>query len=258
MTDRGWPDPAEAATRFSPVRTSLRSLIALSVISIALVGCGSDKTSSTTEAPPAVSDASAVTDSGAGVATTAAAASATACPAADGSAAKTQTFTGEPPTCIDPSKTYVASFETTEGNFDVTLDAKKAPATVNSVVFLARYHYFDDTICHRVIKGFMGQCGDPTATGTGGPGYTLPDELPTEPYKVGTLAMANTGQPHSGGSQFFLITGAQGVGLPPNYATFGQVSNGDEIIGKIEAIANPSDGPPLKELRIKKVTIKES
>ncbi|MGZ4764749.1 MAG: peptidylprolyl isomerase, partial [Ilumatobacteraceae bacterium] len=129
-------------------------------------------------------------------------------------------------------------------------------------VVLARYHYFDGTVCHRAIPGFMVQCGDPTGKGTGGPGYTIADELPKAgAYKIGSLAMANTGQPNTGSSQFFLITGAQGVALPATYSLFGQVTDGLETTVKtLDAAGNPAnDGvPPLKQIVIQSVTITEA
>ena len=96
------------------------------------------------------------------------------CPAADGSAAQQREFTAAPPLCIDPAKTYTALVSTNHGDFTVELDSAAAPITVNNFVVLARYHYFDDTICHRIIPDFVVQCGDPTATGSGGPGYAIP------------------------------------------------------------------------------------
>ena len=231
----------------------------MAALSLALLACGSDKPSSVTEV---AADSGVAADTASASASDGSAAGsnvgAVVCPPADGSAKKAQSFASEPPICIDAAKTYVASFETNQGAFAVTLDAKKAPKTVNSFVFLARNHYFDDTVCHRVVKGFVVQCGDPTASGTGGPGYTIEDELPTEPYKIGSLAMANTGQPHTGGSQFFLITGAQGVALPPNYSLFGQLTKGDDLIPKLDSLAGGGDGPPTQEIRITKVTITES
>ncbi|NCZ91108.1 MAG: peptidylprolyl isomerase, partial [Actinobacteria bacterium] len=90
----------------------------------------------------------------------------------------------------------------------------------------ARYKYFDNTNCHRAIVNFVVQCGDPTATGSGGPGYQFADELPAAgSYKVGSIAMANSG-PNTNGSQFFVITGSDGASLPPNYTLFGQVTEG--------------------------------
>ena len=105
------------------------------------------------------------------------------------------------------------------GTFVIALDAKAAPQTVNNFVFLAQHHFFDCVIFHRVIPGFVDQTGDPTGTGSGGPGYTIPDELPAkasnpaDQYPLGSVAMANTGQPHSGGSQWFIVAGTQGESL---------------------------------------------
>ena len=148
------------------------------------------------------------------------------------------------------------------GAYTIQLDAKAAPTTVNNFVVLARYHYFDNTVCHRAIPSFMVQCGDPTGKGTGGPGYTIADELPAAgSYKIGSLAMANTGQPNSGSSQFFLITGAQGVSLPATYSLFGQVTDGlDTTVKTLDAAGNPSNNgiPPLQQIVIQSVTITES
>src|SRR5690606_22004745 len=134
-------------------------------------------------------------------------ADASACPPVDGSGEQQQEFAEYPPTCIDVTKSYTAEIVTNFGPLTIELDATKAPLTVNSFVTLARYQYFDDTECHRAIPGFVVQCGDPTATGTGGPGYRFADELPAEgEYRIGSLAMANSG-PDTNGSQFFIITG---------------------------------------------------
>src|ERR1700721_2165296 len=145
------------------------------------------------------------------------------CPPADGSAPRTQTFSGPPPMCIDPANRYPAVMETSKGTLTRGLDAYGAPKTVNNFVFLARYHYYDDVVFHRIIPGFVIQGGDPTGTGTGGPGYRFADELPAPGrYQVGSLAMANAG-PNTNGSQFFIISGSDGVRLPPQYALFGAV-----------------------------------
>lgn len=187
----------------------------------------------------------------------------TPCPAADGSSARTITFAKAPPTCIDAAKTYSAVVTTNKGAYTVALDSKAAPITVNNFVVLARYHYFDNTICHRAIPGFMVQGGDPTGVGTGGPGYTIADELPAAAsYKIGSLAMANTGQPNTGGSQFFLITGDQGVSLPASYSLFGQVTDGlDTTVKALDALGNPNQAangvPPLQQIVIQSVTITE-
>ena len=113
--------------------------------------------------------------------------------------------------CIDPAKTYTASVETNKGTYHRRPSiATKAPQTVNNFVVLARYHYYDGTSATGSITGFVVQCGDPTGTGTGGPGYEFADELPEAgEYTIGSLAMANSG-PNTNGSQFFIITGDSG------------------------------------------------
>lgn len=188
----------------------------------------------------------------------------TPCPAADGSSERVTTFEKAPPTCIDPTKTYTATVTTNMGAYTAALDVEAAPITVNNFVVLARYHYFDSTVCHRAIPGFMVQCGDPTATGVGGPGYTITDELPADgSYKIGSLAMANTGAPNTGSSQFFLITGQQGVDLPSTYSLFGQVTDGlDTTVKTLDAAGNPdpqANGvPPLQQIVIESVSVTES
>src|SRR5688572_30015088 len=136
------------------------------------------------------------------------------CPPAGGAADRKTTFAKAPGMCINPAKSYTAVVKTNKGSFTVALDAKKAPKTVNNFVFLARNKYYDGIIFHRILPGFVVQGGDPQGTGTGGPGYTFADELPAEgEYKIGSLAMANSG-PNTNGSQFFVITGDEGVKLP--------------------------------------------
>lgn len=181
------------------------------------------------------------------------------CAPADGSAEQQRTFASGPEMCLVDGTAYRATIETNHGTFDVLLRPDIAPKTVNSFVNLARYHYFDGTTCHRAIQNFVVQCGDPTATGTGGPGYEFDDELDQiEPYRIGSLAMANAG-PNTQGSQFFIITGDDGAMLPPQYTLFGQVDDNDlGMVATLDALANPADGPPLQPIDIIKVTITES
>lgn len=179
------------------------------------------------------------------------------CPPADGSAETRRRFTGPFDTCIDPAKTYTADVETDVGTFTITFDDEKAPKTVNNFVALARYHYFDGIVFHRVIPGFVVQGGDPTGTGSGGPGYQFDDELPEAgEYEIGSVAMANSGA-DTNGSQFFVVTGQQGVELPPNYSLFGMVTAGMDVVKKIEADGAPT-GEPTVTHRIVKVTVKEA
>ena len=187
----------------------------------------------------------------------------TECPPVEGAATQTQDFSDSFALCIDPTKTYTAVVKTNMGTYSAVLDAAKAPGTVNNFVSLARNKYFDGTTCHRAIPGFMIQCGDPTATGSGGPGYKFADELPASgEYKIGSLAMANSGA-NTNGSQFFVISGDQGVALPPNYTLFGQVTDGlDTTVVALDAAGNddPSSNgvPPLTEITIESITITES
>jgi peptidyl-prolyl cis-trans isomerase B (cyclophilin B) len=187
----------------------------------------------------------------------------TPCPAADGSSPRTIAFAKAPPSCTDSKKTYTAVVTTNKGAYTIALNPSTAPLTVNNFVVLARYHFFDNTICHRAIPGFAVQCGDPTGTGTGGPGYAFADELPsTGSYKVGSMAMANSGK-DTNGSQFFIITGDSGVALPPNYSLFGQVTDGlDTTVKALDALGNTDQNangvPPLQQIIIQSVTITEA
>jgi peptidylprolyl isomerase len=180
------------------------------------------------------------------------------CPAADGSSARMTSFSGPPPMCIDPSKTYTAQMATSLGTLEIDLDAAKAPNTVNNFVFLARYHYYDGLVFHRIIKGFMCQGGCPEGSGRGGPGYKFSDELPAAgDYKVGSLAMANAG-PNTNGSQFFIVTGESGVGLPPDYALFGQVSAGLDVAETMQTVSTAPGDRPNDDVVIESITITES
>jgi len=179
------------------------------------------------------------------------------CPAADGSSPKQQKFSGPPPMCIDPARTYTAEMATGKGTMRIALDPIAAPRTVNSFVFLARYHYYDGIVFHRVIPDFVLQGGDPTGTGSGGPGYRFEDELPKPGrYELGSLAMANAG-PNTNGSQFFIISGSAGMRLPPQYSLFGKVVAGLDVVAAIDAIGTRS-GSPTERVVIESVTITES
>jgi cyclophilin family peptidyl-prolyl cis-trans isomerase len=171
-------------------------------------------------------------------------------------------FVGPPPMKIDKNKTYIATMETSCGTIVIELDAKTAPQTVNSFVFLAHQGYFDGQYFHRIATSIdVIQGGDPTGTGSGGPGYSIPDELTgKESYAPGVVAMANAG-PNTDGSQFFIITGKNGHNLDSNaaYTIFGNVIDGLEVAKKIETSFAPAsgDGPPTQAVYIDKVTITE-
>ncbi len=178
-------------------------------------------------------------------------------PAADGSSKKQQRFDGTPPMMIDPTKRYTAEMTTSKGSMTIALDPAAAPKTVNNFVFLARYHYFDGIVFHRVIPGFVLQGGDPEGSGRGGPGYKFEDELPAPGrYELGSLAMANSG-PNTNGSQFFVISGPDGMRLPPQYSLFGKVIKGLETVAAIDAIGSRS-GSPSEQVVIESVSITEA
>ena len=179
------------------------------------------------------------------------------CPNPDGSSPKQQKFDGPPPMCIDPAKRYTAEMVTSKGTLSIALDPAAAPKTVNNFVFLARYHYYEGIVFHRVIPGFVLQGGDPTGNGTGGPGYRFEDELPKAGrYELGSLAMANAG-PNTNGSQFFVISGPDGMRLPPQYSLFGKVVSGLDVVSTIDQLGTRS-GKPNELVTIESVTVTES
>ena len=186
------------------------------------------------------------------------------CPASTKTRVNDQKYPSAPAMTIDTSKTYTATVVTTAGTFDVVLDAKTAPVTVNNFVFLADKGYYHCVIFHRVIPQFMDQTGDPTGTGSGGPGYTIADENPpkaanaSQQYPLGSLAMANTGSPNTGGSQFFIVSGPQGESLPNSYALFGSVTSGMNVVDTINKQGSAQGVPPDVTQRILSVTIHES
>ena len=176
-------------------------------------------------------------------------------PALDGSAPKQQQFSSAPELGIDPSKRYTATMSTSMGDMVIALDPIKAPKTVNNFVFLALHHYFDGVIFHRIINGFVCQGGDPTGTGRGGPGYRFEDELPKPgQYEIGSVAMANAG-PNTNGSQFFLISGPSGAGLPPQYSLFGKIVKGLDVLDAMQRVATDRNDRPHQDVVINSVTI---
>ncbi len=143
-------------------------------------------------------------------------------------------YSGPPPMRIDPAKRYAATFHTSRGDFTAELLAAQAPITVNNFVFLAREGFYDGTTFHRVIKGFMAQGGDPTGTGTGGPGYQFADErgaLALKHEGAGMLSMANAG-PNTNGSQFFITFGPT-PHLNGKHGVFGRVVSGMNVVNSI-------------------------
>lgn len=159
----------------------------------------------------------------------------TACGAEAPPPAVEQTFDAPEDLGLDPAVKLIATITTSCGPIIVELDPAMAPETVNSFVFLAREGYFDGTASHRILPGFVIQAGDPTATGTGNPGYVVPDELPDAAfaYSTGVLAMANSG-PDTTGSQFFIMVGDSQ--LPPLYSAYGVVVDGFETLSSIVGV----------------------
>ena len=168
-----------------------------------------------------------------------------------------KSWSSPPAQTIDAKATYTATLATSEGDITIALDPKAAPKAVNNFVFLSKQGFYDGVTFHRVIPGFVIQGGDPDGNGTGGPGYTFEDELPEAgAYKLGSVAMANSG-PNTNGSQFFIITGDQGVALPPSYSLFGQVTKGQDVAEKISTMAAPGTETPEPPVTIEKVTVQE-
>lgn len=163
---------------------------------------------------------------------------------------------------LDPERTWTLTFDTSCGTFVVTLDVESAPATAASLVSLAKAGYYDDTIFHRIVPGFVIQGGDPTASGTGGPGYSTRDRVPRNAaYTSGVVAMAKAGNEPAGaaGSQFFVVTGAD-AGLPPDYALLGRVTKGMDAVRAIGKLGDPASGgagTPLQSVVIEKATVNE-
>ncbi len=163
-------------------------------------------------------------------------------------------YSSPPAMAIDPSKKYTATIETSAGTMEAEFFPQDAPNTVNNWIFLAKEGYYDGIIFHRCIKGFMIQGGDPTGSGSGGPGYKFQDEKVTRPYTRGTLAMANAG-PNTNGSQFFIMHAD--YGLPPNYTIFGKLTSGEDVVDKIATAPTGAADRPKDHVTIDKITITE-
>jgi len=177
----------------------------------------------------------------------------------------------KPAQVIKPGKTYTAVLDTSCGTFDIKLDQKLAPHTVNSIVFLAQHHFYDGLTFHRIARNFVIQGGDPKGNGTGGPGYETVDTPPKNAqYPIGTVAMAKGGSQPAGtsGSQFFVVTSGSAQqslapsGQGPQYAIVGHVTSGMDAVNRIAKLpisgSNPQDGPPAQKVYINTMTIKVS
>jgi peptidyl-prolyl cis-trans isomerase B (cyclophilin B) len=164
---------------------------------------------------------------------------------------------------LDPSRTYRAVLDTSCGNITIKLDQKTSPKTAASFASLVRQGFYDDTVFHRVVPGFVIQGGDPTGQGSGGPGYSVRDTPPADTaYTQGVVAMAKTEvePPGTSGSQFYIVT-AQDAGLPPDYAVLGEVVKGLDVALGIEQLGDPASGgagTPKRTVLLEKASLDES
>lgn len=229
-------------------------VLLLPALAVGLAACGDDN--ATVKAPGTTSSTS-TTSSSAGTPPTTSTPS-----AATGSCqAKPEPGGGKDLPCPTPSlaqgKTNVVTLKTSQGSFDITLDAKRAPATANSFAYLTKKGFYDGLTFHRVVPDFVIQGGDPLGDGTGGPGYSVTEAPPSElKYTRGVVAMAKGGADPAGasGSQFFVVS-APDVGLPPEYALVGKVTKGLGTVDKITALGQ-GDGPPRKKVTITAATLR--
>ena len=216
---------------------------AIAVVTLALVaaGCGGGSSSSTSAATE-----TAETVSG--------------CESVEAPAPRDAGGATAPKERLDPERTWTLTFDTSCGTFVVTLDLDSAPATAASLVSLAQSGFYDDTVFHRIVPGFVIQGGDPTQTGTGGPGYSTVDAPASgASYTKGVVAMAKTEDEPAGtaGSQFFVVTGDD-VGLPPDYAVAGTVTDGLDVVERIGALGDPATEQPLQPVVVRSVTAASS
>jgi peptidyl-prolyl cis-trans isomerase B (cyclophilin B) len=219
------------------MRTAAAGVLALAVLFLA--GCGGgEETAATETTTPAMT------------------ASSGQCASVEAPASRDDGGETAPAERLDPEKTWKLHFETSCGAFVVTLDTASAPATSASLVSLARDGYFDDTIFHRIVPGFVIQGGDPTQSGSGGPGYSTVDvPASSARYRKGVVAMAKTAAepPGTSGSQFFVVTGDD-VGLPPEYAIVGEVTEGLDVVELIGTLGDPATEQPLQPVVVESVT----
>ena len=223
-------------------RQNTRRIITVVIVAAVVVGISylifkPGKKSSATATTASTSTTVATPQGGSGDRSPSAITTSADCPSDFSSTLNKPSYSSPPPLTIDTSKTYTATITTDVGAFTVELEPKLAPKTVNNFVFLARHHFYDCVIFHRVIPSFVDQTGDPTGTGTGGPGYKFADELPPKAspqYPLGSVAMANSGA-NTNGSQFFVVAGAEGETLAPSYSLFGKVTSGMSVISQINA-----------------------
>jgi peptidyl-prolyl cis-trans isomerase B (cyclophilin B) len=179
----------------------------------------------------------------------------------DNESAATPTATEDSgPAPLDSAKTYVATVSTSMGDFEITLDAKRAPKTGGSFKSLADKGFYDKLIFHRVVPGFVIQGGDPNGDGSGGPDYSVEETPPQDlKYTKGIVAMAKTQDEPAGtsGSQFFVVT-ANDAQLPPDYALLGKVTSGQDVVDKIGRVKTDPTEKPVKPVTIKSIKVSET
>ena len=168
-----------------------------------------------------------------------------------------KSYPSPPAMTIDPNKNYTATIDTSEGPIEVEFYPKDAPNHVNSFIFLAKDGFYDNVIFHRVIPGFMIQGGDPTGTGSGGPGYKLKQEFNARKHVRGVLSAARTSDPNSAGSQFFLMH-ADSPHLDNQYSVFGKVTSGLEVVDKIANAPRGANDRPKNPTTIRKIAVRDA
>jgi cyclophilin family peptidyl-prolyl cis-trans isomerase len=249
------------ARTVTPARVSRRRLL-ISVPSLAasvalLAACGGQASAPT---PKSAAEQTGAKPADASARPAASPASSPAAAVAASGKPAPKVYSAPPQMAIDQNKSYKAVIKTSMGDMTAELYPKDAPNTVNNFVFLAKDHFYDGVIFHRIIKGFMVQTGDPLGTGTGGPGYKFGDELSgPQTYSKGTLAMANAG-PNTQGSQFFICHGPGAESLPKRYTIFGKVTDGIDVLDKIAGVpvrqsptgenSQPVDPPKITTIQI--------
>ena len=231
-----------------PLLTALAVVAALA----AAAGCGGSDKKTATKAGKAKPSTTAPADT-----TTAAKAE---CQKVRAPKPKPEGKLSRPTTKLDPGKSYTATVETSCGAFSIALDVKQAPKTTASFASLAGKGFYDDTIFHRVIEGFVIQGGDPQGNGQGGPGYKVVEAPPRNAkYTSGVVAMAKTEieDPGTSGSQFFVVAGPDAQ-LPPDYAVLGKVSTGIDVVQTIDAVPTGPGDQPIDPVVITKISVKAS
>src|SRR5215207_1532989 len=209
---------------------------------LVLAACGDDETAESTPTPDAPSPAQA-----------------SGCEQVEAPAPKEDAELPKPKERLDRAKTYVATVATSCGDFEITLDAKRAPRTGGSFKYLADKGFFAGLTFHRIVAGFVIQGGDPAGNGQGGPGYSVVEAPPSGlTYTNGVVAMAKTQteRPGTSGSQFFVVT-AEDAQLPPDYALLGKVTMGQEVVDRIGVVPTTADEQPAEPIVIRSIDVAE-